>query len=312
MNILVTGGYGFIGSHLCNYLTEKGCNIYNIDSKTYACDYVNIKNVKIKKHYNLDINLPLTYNVFCSNERFDACIHLAAESHVDNSIKNPNIFALTNVGGTINVLNLAKQLRIPRFIQVSTDEVYGSLSENEPSWTENTPVNPNSPYSASKAGADMIAMSYHRTYDMDIRITRCCNNFGIGQHIEKLIPKSITNANKYGFIDIYGDGTNIREWIHANDHARGIFKVLQYGEPGNIYNIGSGEELTNNEIASMISTFTGTDAKLNYIEDRKGHDKRYSLNLDKISKLGFKCRRSIRDSKEWDEMVQYYKEYQKA
>ena len=208
------------------------------------------------------------------------------------------------------MLNLAKKYRIPRYIQVSTDEVYGSLNENEPSWTENTPLQPNSPYSASKASGDLIAYSYFKTFNMDIRITRCCNNFGIGQHIEKLIPKSITTATKYGFIDIYGDGNNVREWIHAEDHSRAIFKVLQYGEPGNIYNIGSGEELTNNEIASIISVVTGTDASINYIEDRKGHDKRYSLNFDKISKLGFKCRRSIRDSKEWDEMVQYYKKYQ--
>jgi len=143
MNILVTGGFGFIGSHLCNYLTEKGCSVYNIDNKTYACDYVNINNVKIKNHFNLDINEPFNFNDFTNLDRFDACIHLAAESHVDNSIKNPNIFALTNVVGTINVLNLAKQLRIPRFIQVSTDEVYGSLGENEPSWTENNPISPN-------------------------------------------------------------------------------------------------------------------------------------------------------------------------
>ena len=237
MNILVTGGFGFIGSHLCNYLAEKGCNVFNIDIKTYACDYVDIKNVKIKKHFNCNIVELINFSDFLSYDRFDACIHLAAESHVDNSINNPNIFALTNVIGTINILNLAKQLRIPRFIQVSTDEVYGSLGENEPSWKEDTPINPNSPYSSSKASADMIAMSYHRTYDMDIRITRCCNNFGIGQHVEKLIPKSITNALKYGFIDIYGDGTNVREWIHAEDHARGIFKVMQYGEPGNIYNL---------------------------------------------------------------------------
>ena len=312
MNILVTGGFGFIGSHLCNYLSNKGCKVYNIDCKTYACDYVKVKNVLVDKHFNVDITDVNIFGEINQQERFDVLLHLAAESHVDNSIKNPTVFANTNVIGTINMLNLAKQLRIHRFVQVSTDEVYGSLNESDASWTESSPISPNSPYSASKASADMIAMSYHRTYGMDVRITRCCNNFGIGQHIEKLIPKSITYANKYGFIDIYGDGTNIREWIHAEDHARGIFKVMQYGEPGNIYNIGSGEELTNNEIASMIRTFTGTNAKLNYIEDRKGHDKRYSLNYDKIQRLGFKCRRSIRDSKEWDEMVQYYKEYQNA
>jgi len=310
MDIIVTGGYGFIGSHLCNYLTNKGCNVYNIDSLTYACDYVNTDNVKVYKDYVIDITKNVELDSIFNNRRFDALIHLAAESHVDNSISNPSIFALTNVIGTINMLNVAKKYRIPRYIQVSTDEVYGSLNEDEPSWTEDTSIKPNSPYSASKASGDLIAYSYFKTFDMDIRITRCCNNFGTGQHIEKLIPKSITSATKYGFIDIYGDGNNIREWIYAEDHSRAIYKVLQYGEPGNIYNIGSGEELTNNEIASMISVATGTNASINYITDRKGHDKRYSLNFDKISKLGFKCRRSIRDSKEWDEMVQYYKKYQ--
>ena len=312
MDILVTGGFGFIGSHLCNYFKDKGCNIHNIDCKTYACDYVNLKNVTVNQHYNLDITDFSTLTAVNKQVRYDAVIHLAAESHVDNSINDPGLFANTNVVGTINMLNLAKFLNIPKFIQVSTDEVYGSMSKDEPSWTESSPIDPNSPYSASKASADTIAMAYHRTYGMDVRITRCCNNFGIGQHIEKLIPKSITTANKHGFIDIYGNGTNIREWIHAEDHVRGIYKVLHYGEPGNIYNIGSEIELTNNEIASMVSTFTGTNAKINYIQDRKGHDKRYSLNCNKIKNLGFKCRRSIRDSKEWDEMVQYYKEYQKA
>ena len=312
MNILVTGGFGFIGSHLCNYLTDKGCSVYNIDNKTYACDYVKTSDVKVKKHFNVDIRDQFKLDDFISLGRFDALIHLAAESHVDNSINNPELFASTNVLGTINMLNLANRLCIPRFIQVSTDEVYGALHNDEEPWTEKSPINPNSPYSASKASGDLIAMAYYRTYDMDVRITRCCNNFGVGQHIEKLIPKSISTATKYGYIDIYGDGSNIREWIHAEDHARGIFKVLQYGQPGNIYNIGSGEELSNNEIASMVSVLTETGATINYIEDRKGHDKRYSLNYDKIKNLGFRCRRSIRDSKEWNEMVQYYKEYQKA
>lgn len=314
MNIIVTGGYGFIGSHLCNYLSDKGCNVYNIDCQTYACDYVNIKDIKVYKHLKFSINDTKKLHDFISSTpfQFDAIIHLAAESHVDNSISHPSHFTTTNVLGTANMLEIAKRGWVNKFLYVSTDEVYGSLGENEPSWDELQPLQPRSPYSATKASGDLLTLSYFHTYNMNVNITRCCNNFGIGQHAEKLIPKSILNANKHGFIELYGDGKNIREWIHAEDHARAIYKVLQFGQPGDIFNVGTNIELTNNQIAELVIKATGKNVDINYINDRKGHDKKYSVNFDKIKKLGFNPRRKITDDKEWDEMVQYYKKYQKA
>lgn len=311
MNIVVTGGHGFIGSHLCRYLTAKGANVYNIDSLTYACDYVNITKVPTVETRRFDI---VTDQVkldkwFTCHPRFDAIIHLAAETHVDNSIHRPCTFASTNVVGTCTMLNIAKKYYIPKYIQVSTDEVYGSLEEGEAPWDESRLLEPNSPYSASKASGDLLALSYYKTFGMDIRITRCCNNFGIGQHIEKLIPKSIMSAKKYKYIDIYGDGRNEREWIHAEDHARGIYKVLQYGQQGEIYNIGTGETFSNNEIANMIIERVNPEASISYIQDRPGHDKKYQVDYSKIEKIGFRPRRSLKDEREWDEMVRYYERY---
>tara|TARA_R100000152_G_C6782217_1_gene219095 strand:- start:2581 stop:3516 length:936 start_codon:yes stop_codon:yes gene_type:complete len=311
MNIVVTGGHGFIGSHLCRYLTAKGANVYNIDSLTYACDYVNITRVPTVETLRFDI---VTDQIkldkwFKCHPRFDAIIHLAAETHVDNSIHRPCTFASTNVVGTCTMLNIAKRYYIPKYVQVSTDEVYGSLEEGEAPWDESRLLEPNSPYSASKASGDLLALSYYKTFGMDIRITRCCNNFGIGQHIEKLIPKSIMSAKKYDYIDIYGNGRNEREWIHAEDHARGIYKVLQYGQQGEIYNIGTGETFSNNEIANMIIERVNPKASISYIKDRPGHDKKYQVDYSKIEKIGFRPRRSIKDEKEWDEMVRYYEKY---
>jgi dTDP-glucose 4,6-dehydratase len=311
MNVLVTGGYGFIGGHLIRSLKKRGYNSIVYDKQTYACEYVDKKSVPNTWNIKGDILDEKMLGSVFRIHKFDKIFHLAAESHVDNSISDPNIFAHTNIIGTMNVLNLAKQYNKP-VVHVSTDEVYGALTGNLESWDENEPLKPNSPYSASKASSDLIALSFCKTYGMDIRVTRCCNNFGIGQHAEKLLPKSIFSAINDKEISIYGDGNNVREWIHAEDHAEGIILVSEKGKSGEVYNIGTGEEISNNEIAKMIAKYTDTSAKIKYITDRPGHDYRYALNFNKIKDLGFSAKRSINDRNEWNEIIEYYKKYQKT
>ena len=307
MKVLVTGGYGFIGSHLVNSLAEKGYKVLIYDKCTYATEYVvkeNINNTWRRHGDTCDVrNIK---NLFRIHD-IERIYHLAAETHVDNSIDDPNVFMNTNVLGTQNLLNVARDQNIP-FIHVSTDEVYGALRKDDKNWNENQPVMPRSPYAASKAASDLVALSYYTTYGLDVRVTRCCNNFGIHQHGEKLIPKSIMSAIKDKEIKIYGDGTNMREWIHAKDHADGIILVSEKGKPGEIYNIGTGEEKSNNDIAKMIVKYTKSNAKIRYIKDRPGHDYRYALNFGKIKRLGFKPTRTINDKKEWDELIQFYTE----
>lgn len=314
-NILVTGCAGFIGSNFVPYFLEKNQSYHavNLDLLTYAGNLGNLKEVENHERYTFvhgDINdRNLVQELF---ERFDfrGVIHFAAESHVDNSIKNPGIFIQTNVNGTFVLLDVAYKhwMEKPfsykqgyegcRFHHISTDEVYGTLGESG-LFTEETPYAPNSPYSASKASSDMIVRSYHHTYGMNTVITNCSNNYGPKQHDEKLIPTVIRKALSGENIPIYGDGKNIRDWLYVLDHCKGIDLVFQNGKAGEVYNIGGRNERDNNYIAHKICEILDVlkpkekgsyKDQITYVEDRAGHDKRYAIDASKIEqKLGWKA-----------------------
>jgi dTDP-glucose 4,6-dehydratase len=234
-------------------------------------------------------------------------INFAAESHVDRSLSNPSIFIETNILGTQNVLEVVKEKKVKKFIQVSTDEVYGSITHG--SWDENFPLAPNSPYAASKASADLFALSYYKTYKLPLMITRCSNNYGPYQNIEKLIPLFITNLIEGKKVPLYGNGKNIREWIHVSDHVRGIAFAYKYGSSGEIYNIAGDTELTNIDITQIIlQNFNLDNSKIEYVADRKGHDFRYSLNDKKIRSLGFKSKIEFADGLK--ETISWYQDNQ--
>ena len=295
MKILVTGGAGFIGSEfvrssLQNKYSEFGLvpsEVIVIDALTYAGNLENLaeisKDSRFKFVHGNITNLQLMLDI---SKGCDLIVNFAAESHVDRSIENPAIFIETNVLGTYTVLEVARINKVKRVIQVSTDEVYGSISQG--SWDENFPLEPNSPYSASKASADLLARSYVKTFGLDVIVTRCCNNYGPYQNPEKLIPLLITKILQGEDLPIYGDGKNIREWIHVSDHARALAFLSQKANYGEIYNIGSGEEFSNIEIAEKIlDVMKSKVSKIKFVEDRLGHDIRYSLNFEKLQNLNF-------------------------
>jgi dTDP-glucose 4,6-dehydratase len=292
-NILITGGAGFIGSNFIELiLSTRYYNIVNIDALTYAGNLENLKgleekysNYKFAKANILDKNI--IKKILQDNE-IDTIINFAAESHVDRSILDSSPFLDTNVKGTLNLLDLANELKIQKFIQISTDEVYGSLGA-EGFFTEQTPLNPNSPYSASKTSADMFALAYHHTYGTPVLITRCSNNYGPKQFPEKLIPLIISNCLENKQIPVYGDGLNVRDWIYVNDHNLAILDVLEKGKTGQVYNIGSSNEKTNIEIVKTILNILGKSEELiTYVKDRPGHDKRYAIDSSKIqNELGW-------------------------
>ena len=290
LKYLITGGAGFIGlaftKLLVKYYPESKIIIF--DRLTYAAQFDEI--VKLLENTQIqfvkgdisDFNLSLSVM-----HGVDVVVNFAAESHVDRSISDSIPFVKSNALGVQVLLECALKAKVKIFIQVSTDEVYGSI--NSGSWSEFSPLEPNSPYSASKASGDLLALAFYRTHGLDIRITRCSNNYGPGQHHEKLIPKSIESIIKSKPIQIYGNGHNLREWIHVDDHCRAIMKVIEKGSAGNIYNIGSNIERSNNEIALALIEIAKPDfsGSIVYIEDRKGHDHRYALNCTKMSNLGF-------------------------
>ncbi len=294
MNIIVTGGAGFIGSNfvrhmLTNYPEYK---VVNLDLLTYAGNIHNLDDLKDNpNHVFVKGNITdhaLVVDLI-KEHQINAIINFAAESHVDRSIIDPGIFIETNVQGTLSLLNAAKECNIDKFLQVSTDEVYGSLGETG-YFTEETPLAPNSPYSASKAGADMLVRAYHETYGMNVNITRCSNNYGPYHFPEKLIPLMITNGIDGEILPIYGDGKNIRDWLHVTDHCAAIDLVLHKGKSGEVYNVGGHNERTNNEIVDIIvDKLNLSRDRIKYVQDRLGHDRRYAIDPHKLeTELGWK------------------------
>ena len=292
MKILVTGGAGFIGSCFVRHMLNKhqDYKIINIDALTYAGNIANLDDVKNNPNYTF------VHGNICDKKlvrelisECDAVVNFAAESHVDRSITNPEIFIETNVQGTLNLLQASKELGVDRYLQVSTDEVYGTLGKTG-YFYETTPLAPNSPYSASKASADMLTRAYYETYKLPVLNTRCSNNYGPYQYPEKLIPFFISQLLKGEKVLVYGDGLNVRDWLYVYDHCEAIDTVLHKGKVGEVYNIGGHNEKTNMEITHLILEAMGKDeSSIKYVQDRLGHDRRYAISNDKItSELGWK------------------------
>ena len=321
-NILVTGGAGFIGSNFVKYMLETyEYNIINIDSLTYAGNLENLKEVENNPHYTFvkgDIRDREILDAIFKEHNIDTVVNFAAESHVDRSIEDPELFLSTNILGTQSLLDTAKKYwkvnpedkhcRLfkegVKYLQVSTDEVYGTLGK-EGMFTETTPLAPNSPYSASKTGADLIVRAYHETFGMPINITRCSNNYGPYQFPEKLIPLMINNCLKNRELPVYGDGMQIRDWLHVKDHCTGISTVLHKGKVGEVYNIGGNNEKANIEIVKLIIANLGKSEELiKYVQDRPGHDRRYAIDNTKITtELGwspsYTFEQGIKETIEW-------------
>lgn len=324
--VLVTGGAGFIGSNFIKYMLEKhpDYEIINLDALTYCGNLENLEDIEENPNYSF-----VKGNI-CDDElvdevvsEVDYIVHFAAESHVDRSIEDPQIFIKSNIIGTQVLLDAAKKHKIKKFLQVSTDEVYGSLG-SEGYFTEKTPLQANSPYSASKAGADLMVRAYGETFDLPINITRCSNNYGPYQFPEKLIPLMISNALEDMELPIYGDGKNIRDWLHVYDHCSAIDLVLHKGKLGEVYNIGGHNEKENIEIVKLIlKELDKPESLIKFVKDRLGHDRRYAIDSTKISKeLGWKPKytfetgivETIRwylDNQDWMEKVKSgeYQEY---
>ena len=294
MKLFVTGGAGFIGSNFVHYILEKypEDQVINLDLLTYAGNIHNLDDVKDNPNHIFvqgNINNRELVRHLVKTYGITHFVNFAAESHVDRSILNPEIFVETNIQGTLALLNVAKEMGIEKYLQVSTDEVYGSLGA-EGYFTEETPLAPNSPYSASKTGADLLVRSYYETYGINVNITRCSNNYGPYHFPEKLIPLMITNAMDEKQLPIYGDGENIRDWLHVKDHCQAIDLVLRKGRKGEVYNIGGHNERTNNQIVDIIIEQLGVSRDLiTYVDDRLGHDKRYAIDPTKLeTELGWK------------------------
>ena len=312
MKFLITGGAGFIGSNYLHYVVNK----YNddkfvcIDALTYAGNYNNIKELENKENFKFvhgDItDRNLIYKLF-EDEKFDIVINFAAESHVDNSIKNPEIFLKTNILGTSVLLDACRKYGIKRYHQVSTDEVYGDLPLDRPDlkFTEDTPIHTSSPYSSSKASADLLVMAYHRTYGLPVTISRCSNNYGPYQFPEQLIPLVISKALNNEKIPVYGTGKNVRDWIHVIDHNIGVDLIVRKGRDGEIYNLGGHSERSNLDVVKTILKQMGKDESLiEFVSDRKGHDLRYAIDSTKSEKeLGWKLTRNfeegLKDTVDW-------------
>ncbi|WP_145414144.1 dTDP-glucose 4,6-dehydratase [Paenibacillus xylanexedens] len=293
MKLLVTGGAGFIGSNFVLYMLREHPNyeIINVDALTYAGNLENLKSIESNSRHTFikaDIaDVKQMENIFAQG--IDVVVNFAAESHVDRSILDPGIFVRTNVMGTQVLLEAAKKYQITKFVQVSTDEVYGSLGPTG-LFTEETPLMPNSPYSASKAGSDLLVRAYHETFSLPVNITRCSNNYGPFQFPEKLIPLIISRALNDEAIPVYGDGLNIRDWLYVEDHCRAIDLVIHQGKSGDVYNIGGNNERTNIHIVETVLQQLGKPLSLiRYVKDRLGHDRRYGIDPTKLeTELGWK------------------------
>jgi dTDP-glucose 4,6-dehydratase len=298
MKLLVTGGAGFIGSHFIRRLLHHhpDDHVINLDKLTYAGNLENLRDVELHPHYRFvqgDICTPST--VMPLAEEADAIVNFAAETHVDRSILEPGSFLQTDVYGTYVLLEAARRFNHQRFIQISTDEVYGSIESG--AFTEESPLHPNSPYAASKAAGDLLVQSYTRTYGVPAVITRSSNNFGPNQYPEKMIPLFITNAIENKPLPLYGDGLNVRDWIYVEENCAAIDLVLRRGEPGRVYNIGGGNERTNAEITRAILKELGqSDRLIQFVKDRPAHDRRYALDCRKIAALGFQPTRAFQEA----------------
>lgn len=297
MKVLVTGGAGFIGSNFLHYMVEKykDYNFVCLDKLTYAGNYDNLKPIINNKNFKFikeDITNKDKIDEIFKEEQFDWVINFAAESHVDNSIKNPNIFLMTNIIGTQILMDASLKYNVKRYHQISTDEVYGDLPLDKPElkFSEKTPINPSSPYSASKASADLLVQAYIRTYKLPATISRCSNNYGPYQFPEKLIPVVISKAINNEKIPVYGNGLNVRDWIYVKDHNIAIDLIMHKGQIGNTYNIGGNSEKANIELVKTILNYLSKSQDLiTFVEDRKGHDLRYAIDSRKIEEeLGWK------------------------
>ncbi len=299
MRLLVTGGAGFIGSNYVHHVLEHSDDSVTVlDALTYAGNLDNLK--------DLDGNPRLTFvqgditdraAVTAAMDGHDAVVHFAAESHVDRSIASPDEFVHTNCDGTNVMCDVARRVGVDRFLHISTDEVYGSIEEG--SFTEADRLEPRSPYSASKAGSDLIAMSYRTTYGLPVLVTRSSNNFGPYQYPEKVIPLFVTNLLEGRKVPLYGDGLNVRDWCYVMDNCAAVDLVLRRGEVGEIYNIGAGNEITNRELTDAILGLLGHgDEMIDYVEDRLGHDRRYSIDTTKVEALGWRPARELREALE--------------
>ena len=297
--ILVTGGAGFIGSNFIHYMINKYTDyeIVNLDLLTYAGNLENLRDIENKSNYKFikgDIaNREFIFDLF-EKEKFDIVINFAAESHVDRSVKDPGIFIQTNIVGTQVLLDASKEFKVERYHQVSTDEVYGDLpiDRKDLFFTEDTKLNPSSPYSASKASADFLVKSYYRTYNLPITISRCSNNYGPYHFPEKLIPLMISRALNNQSLPVYGNGENIRDWLHVEDHCSAIDLIIHKGKIGEVYNIGGHNERTNLEVVkTILKTLNKSEDLISFVKDRPGHDLRYAIDPTKLEReLGWKAK----------------------
>ena len=313
MNILITGNCGFIGSHFLRYMmnTYQNNSFIGLDALTYAGNEENIKDLlgdeRLTQYVGTICDAKLVESIFAIHKP-DMVVHLAAETHVDRSIAGPQVFLETNVMGTGVLLDACLRHGGVRFHHVSTDEVYGALplGEGNP-FTESDPLQPTSPYAASKASSDLLAMSYYKTYGLPVTVSRCSNNYGTHQYPEKLIPLMIQKALRDEPLPVYGDGLNVRDWIHVLDHCRGIDVILQKGVPGEVYNIGANEEVANIDLVKRILDCVEKPYELiTYVDDRLGHDRRYAINCEKLQTLGWKPEYTLGDT--LGDVVEWYRD----
>ncbi|MFP5310282.1 MAG: dTDP-glucose 4,6-dehydratase [Actinomycetes bacterium] len=308
MRLLVTGGAGFIGSHFIKHVLRASTDvrITNLDALTYAGDLDTLREVADDERYSfVRADVRDAEAVLETMRAHDAVVHFAAESHVDRSIDGPREFLDTNVVGAGVVFDAARRLEVEKVLHISTDEVYGSIPEPG-SFVEGDPLEPNSPYSASKAGADLLARSYRITYDFPITVTRTANNFGPFHYPEKVIPLFVTNLMDGRKVPLYGEGNNVRDWTYVEDNAAAQWLVLSEGTPGEVYNVGAGNELTNKELTHAILDRMGQDASMiEHVADRPGHDLRYSVDTTKIRELGWKPAHTFEEA--LDETIEWYR-----
>lgn len=313
MNILITGNCGFIGSHFLRYMmnTYQNNSFIGLDALTYAGNEENIKDLigdeRLTQYVGTICDAKLVESIFATHKP-DMVVHFAAETHVDRSIVGPQVFLETNVMGTGVLLDACLRHGGVRFHHVSTDEVYGALplGEGKP-FTESDPLQPTSPYAASKASSDLLVLSYYKTYGLPVTVSRCSNNYGTHQYPEKLIPLMIQKALRDEPLPVYGDGLNVRDWIHVLDHCRGIDVILQKGVPGEVYNIGANEEVANIDLVKRILDCVEKPYELiTYVDDRLGHDRRYAINCEKLQTLGWKPEYTLGDT--LGDVVEWYRD----